>query len=43
MNIDFKSKLKEAVSFIICLVVLLAIARYTGFLQGFAPEDFLEA
>lgn len=36
-------KLKEFLSFLICIVVILLIAYFTGFLKGFTPSDFMEA
>ena len=36
-------KLKEFFSFIVCVAVILGIARYTGFLEGFAASDFQKA
>ena len=43
MNKELKNRLKEAGNFIICLIVLLVAGYYTGFLKGFAPEDFVDA
>ena len=43
MNKNIINKLKEAGSFIVCIAVLLGIGYYTGFLKGFAPEDFVDA
>ncbi len=43
MNKKIKDKLKEAGSFLLCLVVLLGIAYYTGLLKGFSPDDFVSA
>ena len=43
MKKEVKEKLSEIGSFIACLVVILAIAYFTGFLKGFAPKDFADA
>ena len=40
MNRNFKDKLKEVVYFTLCLVFLLAIAYFSGFLKGFTFDDF---
>ena len=40
MKNNFKDRLKEFINFLICLVFLLAIAYYTGFLKEFSPDDF---
>ena len=38
-----QQKLIEFGYFIICIVIVLAIARFSGFLEGFAPQDFQNA
>lgn len=43
MKKEIKDKLIEAGSFFACVVVLLAIGYFTGFIKGFSPEDFKEA
>lgn len=40
MKKEIKDRLTEVVSFFICLVILLAIAYYTGFIKGFSVADF---
>lgn len=36
-------KLKDFCSFLLCFVVILAIAYFSGFLKGFTPADFQDA
>lgn len=43
MKKEVKDKLIEVASFCVCVAVLLAIAYYTGFINGFAPSDFQDA
>lgn len=43
MKKEIKDKLFEVISFFICLAVLLAIAYFSGFIKGFAIEDFQNA
>lgn len=43
MKKEIKDKLIEAGSFFACILVLLAIGYFTGFIKGFSPEDFQEA
>lgn len=43
MRKEIAEKLKEILSFTVCLGILLAIAHYTGFLKGFSQQDFINA
>lgn len=40
---EIKEKLANLVSFIACIIVILAIAYFTGFLKGFRAKDFADA
>ncbi len=40
MDKKIKDKLKEAGSFILCVIVLLGFGYYSGFLKGFSLRDF---
>ena len=43
MKKEIKDKLIELASFCICIVVLLAIAYYSGFIKGFTGTDFKDS
>ena len=43
MKKEIKDRLTDVVSFFICVVILLAIAYYTGFIKGFSVADFQNA
>lgn len=43
MKKEIKDKLFEAGSFLVCIVILLAAAYFTGFIKGFSAADFQEA
>lgn len=36
-------KFKDLFKFVICIAIILGIGYYTGFLNGFAPQDFKDA
>jgi len=36
-------KLKEFLSFCVCVAIILGIARFTGFLEGFSQNDFIKS
>ena len=40
---EIKEKLADAGCFLVCVAVILGIAYFTGFLKGFAPQDFVDA
>lgn len=40
---DLLLKLQEIGSFLACIVVILAVAYFSGFLKGFTPADFQDA
>lgn len=40
MKKEIKDKLTELISFFICVLILLAIAYFTGFIKGFSLADF---
>ena len=43
MKKEIKDKLIEVASFCICVIVLLAIAYFTGFIKGFTVSDFQDS
>lgn len=43
MKKEIKDKLIEVISFFVCVAILLAIAYYTGFINGFTVNDFQNA
>uniref|UniRef100_UPI00402932FF hypothetical protein n=1 Tax=Candidatus Stercorousia sp. TaxID=3048886 RepID=UPI00402932FF len=43
MKKEIKDKLIEVASFCICVVVLLAIAYFTGFIKGFTVSDLQDS
>lgn len=40
---EIKDKLLDVASFFACILVIVLIAYFTGFLKGFAPKDFADA
>lgn len=40
---EILAKLKDFGSFVLCIIVLILIGYFTGFLKGFAPQDFIDA
>lgn len=43
MKKEYKNKLIEIGGYCTCLIVILAIGYFSGYLKGFAPDDFVNA
>lgn len=43
MKKEYKNKLIEIGGYCICLTIILAIGYFSGYLKGFAPDDFVNA
>lgn len=43
MKKEYKNKLIEIGGYCTCLIIILAIGYFSGYLKGFAPDDFVNA